>query len=296
MYELAEREDDQDETDLSDQPIIHNNLQNNNEEQNQNHSLDDNKPQQIQITSSCASSSSSSSNHSNHHNNSHKANHTPSNSFQLRRMACFGSPKYDRQSALHILSADSRFPDIAPGQQLASGNHFLALIPESIMRSIAREGEGDGGGGTRKRKRNIQKGASIRGGGANANDNNDDDDDENNAAMSTSNGVNIVRKRRKRRRGRGTDGKHPKGELIEGAVNVNPSGEGEEEGSFFSHGIFKLIRSSSERRTRSGFDSNSKSTNGPVRSSIVEEEEEKGLWRWIANLWIDCIMQFLNGI
>ena len=277
MYELAEREDDQDETDLSDQPII-NNLPTN-KEQNQNQSLDD-KPQ-IQITSSCSSSSSNNNNHNN--NNSHKANHTPSNSFQLRRMACFGSPKYDRQSALHILSADSRFPDIAPGQQLASGNHFLALIPESIMRSIARE-EG-GGGGTRRRKRNIQKGASIRGGGANAKN-----DDDNNASIST--GINIVRKRRKRRRGRGTDGKHQKGEFIEGAVNVNPSGE-EEEGSFFSHGIFKLIRSSSERRTRSGFDSNSKS-NGPVRSSIVEEE--KGLWRWVVNLWIDCIMQFLNGI
>jgi hypothetical protein len=149
VYELAEREDDQDETDLSDRPII-NNLPTN-KEQNQNQSLDD-KPQ-IQITSSCSSSSSN----NNINNNSHKANHTPSNSFQLRRMACFGSPKYDRQSALHILSADSRFPDIAPGQQLASGNHFLALIPESIMRSIARE-EG-GGGGTRKRKRNIQKGA-----------------------------------------------------------------------------------------------------------------------------------------
>jgi len=49
--------------------------------------------------------------------------------FELRRMACFGSPKFDRREPLHILSADSRFPDIAPGRQLRSGNHFLALFP-----------------------------------------------------------------------------------------------------------------------------------------------------------------------
>jgi hypothetical protein len=52
------------------------------------------------------------------------------NRFMLRRMACFGSPKYDRNQALHILSADSRFPDLAPGKQIASGNHFLAMFPE----------------------------------------------------------------------------------------------------------------------------------------------------------------------
>ncbi len=51
-------------------------------------------------------------------------------SFVLRRMACFGSPKFDRAPALHILSADSRFPDIRPGEQLESGNHFLAIFPE----------------------------------------------------------------------------------------------------------------------------------------------------------------------
>jgi hypothetical protein len=51
------------------------------------------------------------------------------NQFFLRRMACFGSPKFDRNQALHILSADSRFPDLIPGKQLASGNHFLAMFP-----------------------------------------------------------------------------------------------------------------------------------------------------------------------
>lgn len=49
--------------------------------------------------------------------------------FRLRRMACFGSPKFDRREAIHILSADSRFPDVSPGRQLESGNHFLALFP-----------------------------------------------------------------------------------------------------------------------------------------------------------------------
>jgi hypothetical protein len=54
------------------------------------------------------------------------------NEFVLRRMACFGSPRYDKQSALHILSADSRFPDLAPGKQEAAGNHFLAVFPEEL--------------------------------------------------------------------------------------------------------------------------------------------------------------------
>lgn len=49
--------------------------------------------------------------------------------FVLRRMACFGSPRFDRREALHILSADSRFPDLEPGEQLESGNHFLSLFP-----------------------------------------------------------------------------------------------------------------------------------------------------------------------
>ena len=52
--------------------------------------------------------------------------------FCLRRMACFGSPRYDRREALHILSADSRFPDVLPGRQLESGNHFLAIFPIEV--------------------------------------------------------------------------------------------------------------------------------------------------------------------
>ena len=54
--------------------------------------------------------------------------------FRLRRMACFGSPKFDRKEPLHILSADSRFPDVSPGRQLASGNHFLAMFPIKVKK------------------------------------------------------------------------------------------------------------------------------------------------------------------
>mmetsp|Transcript_36514 Transcript_36514/g.53550 ORF Transcript_36514/g.53550 Transcript_36514/m.53550 type:complete len:398 (+) Transcript_36514:50-1243(+) len=57
------------------------------------------------------------------------ASKTTKKEFYLRRMACFGSPKFDRHEPLHILSADSRFPDVSPGKQLTSGNHFLALFP-----------------------------------------------------------------------------------------------------------------------------------------------------------------------
>lgn len=51
--------------------------------------------------------------------------------FCLRRWCCFGSPKYDsRNGAIHILSADSRFPDLRPGRQRKKGNHFLAVFPQ----------------------------------------------------------------------------------------------------------------------------------------------------------------------
>eukprot|EP00554_Chaetoceros_debilis_P011574 CAMPEP_0194128382 /NCGR_PEP_ID=MMETSP0150-20130528/61023_1 /TAXON_ID=122233 /ORGANISM="Chaetoceros debilis, Strain MM31A-1" /LENGTH=587 /DNA_ID=CAMNT_0038822367 /DNA_START=203 /DNA_END=1966 /DNA_ORIENTATION=- len=61
--------------------------------------------------------------------------------FRLRRMACFGSPKFDRKEPLHILSADSRFPDLEPGQQLSSGNHFLAIFPKGVIAEVKREQE-----------------------------------------------------------------------------------------------------------------------------------------------------------
>ncbi len=49
--------------------------------------------------------------------------------FRLRRMACFGSPKFDHKEPLHILSADCRFPDLKPGHEATNGNHFLAIFP-----------------------------------------------------------------------------------------------------------------------------------------------------------------------
>ena len=74
--------------------------------------------------------------------------------FCLRRMACFGSPKFDyggRRRALHILSADSRFPDIVPGKQLSDGNHFLAVFP--IDYEDDDDEEDDDGTLPRRRKR-----------------------------------------------------------------------------------------------------------------------------------------------
>ena len=82
------------------------------------------------------------------------------NGFVLRRMACFGSPKFDKKEPFHILSADSRFPDVAPGKQLSSGNHFLAVFPipeqqAALEEWIKREKK-------RRKKRRKQQ---VRGGG-----------------------------------------------------------------------------------------------------------------------------------
>lgn len=81
--------------------------------------------------------------------------HKRRSGFRLRRMACFGSPRFDNKEPLHILSADSRFPDVLPGRQLASGNHFLALFP------VNEEEEKDGVMAT-ERLRDVQ--ANVRGG------------------------------------------------------------------------------------------------------------------------------------
>jgi OTU-like cysteine protease len=57
--------------------------------------------------------------------------------FCLRRLARFGSPRYESKTPLHILSADSRFPDIEPGQHMLQGNHFLSLFPCDEQRARA---------------------------------------------------------------------------------------------------------------------------------------------------------------
>ncbi|KAJ1450022.1 hypothetical protein M885DRAFT_533625 [Pelagophyceae sp. CCMP2097] len=47
----------------------------------------------------------------------------------LQCIAEFGSPRFDRRHApLHILSCDSRFPDLEPEHKLDQGNHFLLLF------------------------------------------------------------------------------------------------------------------------------------------------------------------------
>jgi OTU-like cysteine protease len=84
--------------------------------------------------------------------------------FVLRRMACFGSPKFDRQPALHILSADSRFPDIAPGRQLRAGNHFLAVFP--VERHQPTNSDSNDDGDPRRSRRRTWARGRMRGGDA----------------------------------------------------------------------------------------------------------------------------------
>ena len=80
-------------------------------------------------------------NNNNNNNNNLPAptynNIKTSNQFTLRRMACFGSPKFDRREPLHILSADSRFPDVEPRRIRKVGNHFLALFPVNTLKHVA---------------------------------------------------------------------------------------------------------------------------------------------------------------
>lgn len=47
----------------------------------------------------------------------------------LKCIAEFGSPRFERKTPpLHILSCDSRFPNLSPEQMLEQGNHFLLLF------------------------------------------------------------------------------------------------------------------------------------------------------------------------
>merc|ERR1712038_893227 len=62
----------------------------------------------------------------------------------------------DRKEPIHILSADSRFPDVKPGEQLSSGNHFMVLFPEDLINAVNRE---------QKKMRRRKKSAGVRGGG-----------------------------------------------------------------------------------------------------------------------------------
>jgi len=81
--------------------------------------------------------------------------------FKLRRMACFGSPKYDKNGPLLILSADSRFPDVPPGKQMMCGNHFMVMFPEDLINEIRERERRE-----RKRMKRRKKSADFRGGGS----------------------------------------------------------------------------------------------------------------------------------
>eukprot|EP00581_Thalassiosira_minuscula_P010277 CAMPEP_0183711680 /NCGR_PEP_ID=MMETSP0737-20130205/7130_1 /TAXON_ID=385413 /ORGANISM="Thalassiosira miniscula, Strain CCMP1093" /LENGTH=453 /DNA_ID=CAMNT_0025940247 /DNA_START=122 /DNA_END=1483 /DNA_ORIENTATION=- len=106
----------------------------------------------------------------NNNNNSHKHNQQ----FNLRRMACFGSPKFDRREPLHILSADSRFPDIEPRRIRKVGNHFLALFPATSFHEgcgSKKKGDEEGNTNTLRFKRHalIRGGSRVAEGGRNNN-------------------------------------------------------------------------------------------------------------------------------
>ncbi|KAL9185088.1 hypothetical protein ACHAXT_002865 [Thalassiosira profunda] len=68
------------------------------------------------------------------YNNVRVPSHLMNGDFRLRRMACFGSPVFGRQKPLHILSADSRFPDVDSHCITENGNHFMAIFPVDVMR------------------------------------------------------------------------------------------------------------------------------------------------------------------
>lgn len=49
--------------------------------------------------------------------------------FCLRISARFGSPTFDAEEPISILCCDGRYPHIRPGEQIATGDHFMALFP-----------------------------------------------------------------------------------------------------------------------------------------------------------------------
>ena len=105
--------------------------------------------------------------------------HLLNKEFYLRRMATFGSPKYDSKTPLHILSADSRFPDVSPNLLKANGNHFMAIFPVSTMRQYVNISLIDNEKGSNTKKEHKRR-AVIRGGDAsNAIDGLEDFDESN---------------------------------------------------------------------------------------------------------------------
>ncbi len=90
-----------------------------------------------------------------------------SNQFCLRLLATFGSPKFDSKEPLHILSADSRFPDVDPKCTLKDGNHFLAMFPVDRMRACLHDYYFNGRGSRKGRMMNDRN-QRVRGGDSTA--------------------------------------------------------------------------------------------------------------------------------
>ena len=119
--------------------------------------------------------------------------------------ACFGSPKFDRKEPLHILSADSRFPDLKPGEQLSSGNHFMAIFPEYLIEAVHNNREKKMKQFKRKKKKGASSGT-VRGGGIVNTDSvigdEDDVDDGDDSVFQHYTRGNINGKSKKSKRGR----------------------------------------------------------------------------------------------
>ena len=92
------------------------------------------------------------------HSNMRVPSHLMNEEFRLRRMATFGSPKFDRREPLHILSADSRFPDVESHCITENGNHFMAIFPVDAMRRWV-DTDTDSKTFDSERKRRIRGGA-----------------------------------------------------------------------------------------------------------------------------------------
>jgi hypothetical protein len=88
--------------------------------------------------------------------------------FCLRLLATFGSPKFDSKEPLHILSADSRFPDVDPHCALKDGNHFLAIFPVDRMRACLRDCYNSGRHGSEGKRTMSDRKQRVRGGDSTA--------------------------------------------------------------------------------------------------------------------------------
>ncbi|GMH73485.1 hypothetical protein TrST_g4720 [Triparma strigata] len=58
-----------------------------------------------------------------------RGKHIGAGCWGVKRMAAFGSPKFDRNGCINVLSCDCRFPDLgAPKRGVKQGNHFICMF------------------------------------------------------------------------------------------------------------------------------------------------------------------------